>query len=162
MRRTSKREWGGSECKRSELSVPVEEQGRKFTVSVSAVTVMPRKTHIDEKPFVNLLKCRCDYAIEILDKGVFFFVELKGSDIVKAAEQLAYTIANLESYRHLLDYSLYTSRHACIVSSQGARPAILTRYQVFKRKIECRGFKVKCKTRQLTANVDANGGVVYM
>lgn len=161
MRRIPQKECKGLTGRRMPAVVSVEENSMRFTVSVLNGE-MPSKVRIDAKPFVDLLKCRCDYAIKVQGKGVFFFVELKGADIVKATEQLAYTIENLNAYRHLLDYSPYKSRHACIVSSHGMKPAISTRYQVYKRRIENCKFQVKCKVRQLTAKVNAVGAVEYM
>lgn len=161
MRRIPQNECKGRTCRGRPTVISVEENGKRFTVSVLNGE-MPDKVRIDAKPFVDLLKSRCDYAIKVLGKEVFFFVELKGADVVKAAEQLAYTIENLNAYRHLLDYSPYKSRHACIVSSHGMKPAILTRYQVYKRRIENCDFQVKCKVRQLTAKVNSAGIVEYM
>lgn len=161
MRRIPQKKCKGQTCKGRPTVISVEENSKRFTVSVLNGE-RPSKVRIDAKPFADLLKCRCDYAIKVSEEEVFFFVELKGADVVKAAEQLAYTIENLNVYRHLLDYSPYKSRHACIVSSHGMKPAISTRYQVYKRRIENCKFQVKCKVRQLTAKVNAVGAVEYM
>lgn len=97
-----------------------------------------------------------------MSKQVFFFIELKGEDVVKAAEQLAYTVEHLSVYRHLLDYKPFVKCHACIVASHGMKPAISTRFQLYERQIKRRGFEsLKCKTHQLTAKVSSGGEVSY-
>jgi len=149
---------------RKKLSASVSENGRNFSVLFEG-TSWAEKVHIDAEPYVGLLERRCDYAIKICcgrTGQAFFFVELKGDDVVKAAEQLAYTIRQRNAYRHQLDYSTFARRHACIVASHGMRPAIATRYQKYKRLIEELGFEsVKCRVRQLTAIVSSEGMVSY-
>lgn len=149
---------------RSCSSISVSEKNRKFTVVLDGASTA-KKIHVDNEPYVSLLACRCDYAIEVcrdVSKQVFFFIELKGEDVVKAAEQLAYTVEHLSAYRHLLDYKPFVKCHACIVASHGMKPAISTRFQLYERQIKRRGFEsLKCKTHQLTAKVSSGGEVSY-
>ena len=142
----------------------MSEENRTFTVVVPG-RCQPKKIHIDTEPFVKILKRRCDYAVEVFrdsQKQVFFFVELKGGDVLKAAEQLAYTAEHLDDYKHLLDYRPFAIRHACIVASQGLKPSITTRYQVWLARLKkCDFSSVKVRTHQLTALVDKSGKVSY-
>ena len=75
---------------------------------------------------------------------------------------LAYTAEHLNDYKHLLDYRPFALRHACIVASQGLKPSITTRYQVWQARLtKCDFACVKVRTRQLTALVDECGKVSY-
>ena len=149
---------------RKNSSESVVEKGRSFTVRVEGDR-KPVKMHIDGGDFIRLLKNRCDYAIEVFPDApfkAFFFVELKGEDVLKAAQQLLSTIENLNAYRHILDYTKFRKQFACIVSSKGPVPAITTRYQVIDRKIQSFGFeKLRCKTRKDIAIVRNDDSVSF-
>ena len=109
---------------RGESPVAVSEEGRTFRVVVSGER-RPNVVHIDAAPYVSLLKSRCDYAVEVFGdtpKQVFFFVELKGGDVLKALDQLVYTAEHLKDYCHLLNYGKFAVRHACVVASHGPPP----------------------------------------
>lgn len=148
---------------RRQTSVSVSEENRTFTVVVPG-RCQPKKIHIDTEPFVKILKRRCDYAVEVFrdsQKQVFFFVELKGGDVLKAAEQLAYTAEHLDDYKHLLDYRPFAIRHACIVASYIRVPT--TRFQCYIARVERCGFaKLIRRTHQLTARIDEGGNVSYV
>ncbi len=149
---------------RTSTTCPLKANGREFVLEVSGDR-KPDKIHIDGEPYTKLLKRRCDYAVEVFrddPKRAFFFVELKGEDVLKAAEQLVYTAEHLRDYRHLIDYRLYANRFACIVATHGMIPAISTRYQVCQARMKNCGFAaLKCKTRKMLVRMDAVGNVKW-
>lgn len=139
---------------RTETRIAVGENGRIFEAVISG-DCQPVKIHIDAEPYRSQLERRCDYAIQICphDTRAFFFVELKGTDVLKAAEQLLYSVECLQSL-----YQAYNvSRTACIVASCGPKPAISTRYQMYRAKLESRGFRLVCKTWRMMARIDQEG-----
>ena len=164
MRKLHQKKRAKTPVSRRQTSVSVSEESRTFTVVVPG-DCQPRRVRIDAEPYIRILKRRCDYAIEVFHdppKQVFFFVELKGGDVLKAVEQLAYTAEHLNDYKHLIDYRPFAIRHACIVASQGLKPSITTRYQVWQARLtKCDFARVKVRTRQLTALVDEGGKVSY-
>ena len=164
MRKTRQKKTVKAPAQRRQTTVSVSEENRTFTVVVPG-TCQPRRVRIDAEPYAGILKRRCDFAIEVFHdppKQVFFFVELKGGDVLKAVEQLAYTAEHLNEYKHLLDYRPFALRHACIVASQGLKPSITTRYQVWRARLKkCDFSSVKVRTHQLTALVDKSGKVSY-
>lgn len=155
---------GVSSVARTSMTCSLVENGREFVIEVPGGQ-KPDEIHIDGKPYAELLKSRCDYAIEVFHdkpKLAFFFVELKGEDVLKAAEQLVYTAEHLQDYRHLIDYKPYAKRWACIVATHGMIPAISTRYQVCQARMEKCGFApLKCKTRKMRVRMDASGNVTW-
>lgn len=160
MRKKAKR--GMSPVVRTSMTCSLKENGREFVLVVPCRR-KPDAIHIDDKPYTELLKSRCDYAIEVFHdepKRAFFFVELKGEDVLKAAEQLVYTAEHLQSYSHLMDYKPYTMRFACIVAAHGMVPSITTRYQACQKHLERCGFaNLKCKTRKMIVEMDADNNV---
>lgn len=132
------------------------ENGRECIVTVSG-SRRPDKIHIDAMPFTKLLKRRCDYAIQVFSETpqrAFFFVELKGGHVEKAAKQLLYTIEHLNEYKDLLDYIPYDKRYACIVAS--CMPPT-TQVKAVLEKIKARNFVVYRKSRQLSIVVAEDG-----
>lgn len=125
-------------------SIVVKENNRQFVVLVPA-NCDAEKIQIDTKDF-ETGKQRCDYAICITPtcKQLFFFVELKGSDILKAARQL---VATAESQKTL--YKGYVQKEAWVISG-GWRPAISTQYQVQERKLKKLDFVLKHATKTYT------------
>lgn len=162
MRKIVQKKRGKAPVPRRQISVSVSEESRTFTVVIPGRCQL-KKIHIDTEPFVKILKRRCDYAVEVFrdsQKQVFFFVELKGGDVLKAAEQLAYTAEHLDDYKHLLDYQPFAIRHACIVASYIRVPT--TRFQCYIARVERCGFeKLIRRTHQLTARIDEGGNVSY-
>ena len=78
MRKKVKR--GMSPVVRTSMTCSLKENGREFVLVVPCRR-KPDTIHIDDKPYTELLKSRCDYAIEVFHdepKRAFFFVELKG------------------------------------------------------------------------------------
>lgn len=149
---------------RTSMTCSLKENGRECVIEIPGDR-KPDKIHIDDKPYTELLKSRCDYAIEVFHdepKRAFFFVELKGEDVLKAAEQLVYTAEHLQNYRHLIDYKLYAKRWACIVATHGMMPAILTRYQKYEAQLKRCGFQaLKCKTRKMLVRLNIEGDVTW-
>ena len=155
---------GVAHVARTSMTCSLKENGREFVLEVSGGRI-PDAIHVDDNPYTELLKSRCDYAIEVFHdepKRAFFFVELKGEDVLKAAEQLVYTAEHLQDYRHLMNYKPYAKRLACIVATHGMIPAISTRYQVCQTRMEKCGFAaLKCKTRKMLVRMDASGNVTW-
>ncbi|MGN0888231.1 MAG: hypothetical protein ACI4UY_05035 [Kiritimatiellia bacterium] len=120
--------------------IVVTENYRSF--SVSTVDGTSDSVHIDAPGFANLPN-RCDYAVRVSPTRPkhFFFVELKGNDVVKAARQLVCTIENLSAM-----YAGYTKKEAWVISG-GWRPAISTAFQVEGAKAKKYGFDLKYRTR---------------
>ena len=155
---------GVAQVIRTSMSCSLKENGREFVIEVSGDR-KPDKIHIDDNPYTELLKSRCDYAIEVFHdepQRVFFFVELKGEDVLKAAEQLVYTAEHLQNYCHLVDYTPYAKRFACIVATHGMIPAILTRYQKCQARLKKCGFEaLKCKTRRMLVRMDVAENITW-
>ena len=140
MRKLHQKKRAKTPVSRRQTSVSVSEESRTFTVVVPG-DCQPRRVRIDAEPYIRILKRRCDYAIEVFHdppKQVFFFVELKGGDVLKAVEQLAYTAEHLNDYKHLIDYRPFAIRHACIVASYVRVPT--TRIQYYVERIRRCGF----------------------
>ena len=117
-------------------SIVASENSRKFEV------IVPRKcdadkVHIDTADYEPGLK-RCDYAIRVTPthKQFFYYVELKGNDILKAAEQLVSTIEKRKS-----DYAGYMQKEAWVISG-GWRPTVDTQFQKYGRIIRKFGFRL--------------------
>lgn len=149
---------------RTTMTCSLKENGREFLIEVSGGR-KPNKIHIDDNPYAKLLKSRCDYAIEVFHdepKQAFFFVELKGEDVLKAAEQQVYAAEHLQDYCHLMDYTPYAKRFACIVATRGMSPSILTRYQKYEARLKKCGFEaLKCKTRRMLVRMDVAENVKW-
>lgn len=149
---------------RTSMICSLKENGREFVLEVSGGR-KPDKIHIDDNPYTELLKSRCDYAIEVFHdepRRAFFFVELKGEDVLKAAEQLVYTAEHLKDYCHLIDYTPYAKRYACIVAARGMMPAITTRYQACQKHLERCGFaSLICRTRKMIVTMDAHSNIKF-
>lgn len=131
----------------------VSENNRRFEV-ISDVSTRPVTIHVDSSVFRHLKK-RCDYAIQVdpVCPKWFFFIELKGNDVIKAAQQLEYTIANT------LDlYHDYDNREAWVIAG-GGHYIITTAFQLEKKKVMRWGFDLKYQTRQKTVDVTSNVGV---
>ena len=68
------------------------EGGRSFILDNKSGHVI-RRWAIDNVVFKNSTEIRCDYLIEVQKKKVtYFWVELKGKDLVKACKQILNTI----------------------------------------------------------------------
>ena len=124
-----------------ERSIVVKENNRQFVV------VVPQKSdadkiHIDTGNCETSMK-QCDYAIRVTPtrKQFFYYVELKGNDVVEAAKQLVATAGKRKS-----DYDGYEQREAWVISG-GWCPAVNTQFQVQQRMIRKFGFELKHKTR---------------
>lgn len=128
-------------------SIVVKENNRQFEVVVPC-KCGAQKIQIDTKDF-ETGKQRCDYAICITPtrKQVFYFVELKGSDVVKAARQL---VATAESRKQL--YKGYVHKEAWVISG-GWCPAVNTQFQVEGRKLAKLDIVLKHATKKYTSNL---------
>ena len=118
-------------------SIVVSENNRQFEV------IVPRKcdadkVHIDTADYETGVK-RCDYAIRVTPthKQFFYYVELKGSDVIKAAKQLVSTIEKRKT-----DYAGYVQKEAWVICSKW-RPAVNTQFQKYDRTIRRFGFKLQ-------------------
>ena len=125
-----------------ERSIVVKENNRQFEV------VVPKKSdadkiHIDTEDYETGQK-RSDYAIRVTPtcKQFFYYVELKGSDVIKAAKQLVATAGKRKS-----DYNGYEQREAWVISG-GWNPAVNTQFQVQKRIISKFKFELKHSTKK--------------
>lgn len=76
--------------------VVVAEKGRKFTV-IAPKDSTCEKIKVDGGLITSDRKKKCDWAIKVSSDGVghFFFVELKGADLMYAIKQLEATIGQL-------------------------------------------------------------------
>lgn len=133
--------------RRSQSKISVSENNRRFEVVVNRGCGADW-VHIDDPAYAHLAR-RCDYAIRVSPGNPrhFFFVELKGNDVIKAAEQLEYTVANLKAM-----YSAYASRQAWVIAG-GFRPAVQTRWQVLQRKMKACGFKMFHQTKSWSVDL---------
>ena len=88
-------------------------------------------------------KTRCDNALELTKHSRIYFIELKGSDVKKAATQITQTIAN---YKTSLNGFIVFGR---IVCSRAPRPAIRSsQFTALKRTISQLGGDLKIGTRK--------------
>ena len=117
-------------------SIVVSENNRKFEV------IVPRKcdadkVHIDTADYETGVK-RCDYVIRVTPthKQFFYYVELKGNDIQKAAKQLVSTVETRKS-----EYGGYKQKEAWVIGG-GWRPAMGTQFQRYDRIIRKFGFRL--------------------
>lgn len=122
--------------------VVVTENNRSF--SVATTDLAADSIHIDAPEFYTL-PCRCDFAIRVssLFPKQFFFTELKGNDVIKAAKQLVCTIENLAVL-----YEPYAHREAWVISG-GWRPAVSTAFQIQRAKAHKHGFELKHRTHSI-------------
>lgn len=125
-----------------ESSIVVKENNRQFVV------VVPKNCDADSI-HIDIGNCetgmkRCDYAIRVTPtrKQFFYYVELKGSDVVEAAKQLVATAGSRKS-----DYDGYEEREAWVISG-GWSPAVNTQFQVQKRIISKFKFELKHSTKK--------------
>ena len=130
-----------------ERSIVVSENRRQFTV------VVPIRSdadiiHVDTADYETGVK-RCDYAIRVTPtrKQVFYYVELKGNDVIRAAKQLVSTVEKRKS-----DYAGYMQKEAWVISG-GWRPAVNTQFQIQRGKIKKLGFELKHKTKAHTISL---------
>lgn len=124
--------------------IVVKENNRRFSVVVPLKSDAD-KCHIDTQDYETGEK-RCDYAIRVTptSKRFFYYVELKGNDVIKAARQLVSTVEKQQS-----DYKDYECKEAWIISG-GWNPAISTRFQFLQRSLKKFGFELKYKTNEHT------------
>lgn len=130
-----------------ERLIVVKENNRQFVV------VVPQKSdankfQVDTEDYETGLK-RCDYAICITPthKQFFYYVELKGNDVIKAAKQLVSTVEKRKS-----DYAGYAQKEAWVISG-GWRPAVNTQFQIQRVKIKKLGFELRHMTRTHTISL---------
>ena len=74
MRKKVKR--GVPHVARASMTCSLVENGREFVLEVSGGRI-PDAIHVDDKPYADLLKRRCDYAIEVFHdepKRAFFWL----------------------------------------------------------------------------------------
>lgn len=94
--------------------VVVEENGRKFTVVVPK-SAKSEKIRVDGGLINSNKKKKCDWAIRINpnEQEHFFFVELKGTDLLYAIDQLEATIVELRDL-----HKAYADKQAHAVCSR--------------------------------------------
>ncbi|MDQ2752789.1 MAG: hypothetical protein M3R72_07180 [Bacteroidota bacterium] len=94
-----------------------EENGRSFTLQNESKFLI-KKWAIDKVVFKDRIDERCDYLILIHKKTekVYYWIELKGSDIVKACEQIMNTIKQVDA-----EIKVHEAR---IISSKTPIPAL--------------------------------------
>ena len=126
---------------KKERLIVVRENNRQFSVVVPYYSDAD-KYHIDTLDYETGVK-RCDYAIRVTPthKRFFYYIELKGNDVIKAAKQLVSTVEKRES-----DYKGYAHKEAWIISG-GWHPAINTQFQIQQGKLRKFGFDLKYKTK---------------
>lgn len=115
-----------SKCKVTELK-------SSFVIS-SPNPVIFEKIKFDECncPISKPTEKRCDWVIDSISNNTYYFIELKGADIVKALEQLENSVKIVQPKK----------RFEChIVKSNGAGgiPSFSTRFQVIKKKMVALG-----------------------
>lgn len=73
-----------------------KEKGRSFTLDNQSGFLI-RKWAVDKNIFKNRVEKRCDYLllVEKMKKSVYFFIEIKGSDVIEACKQINSTIENI-------------------------------------------------------------------
>ncbi len=101
-----------------EVSNPTaEENGRSFTLQNESKCIV-KKWAIDKVVFKDRIDERCDYLILVHKKieKVYYWIELKGSDVVKACKQILNTIHQIE-----VEGRVHEAR---IVSSKTPAPAL--------------------------------------
>lgn len=129
-------------------SIVVSENNRQFEV------IVPRKcdadkVHIDTADYEPELK-RCDYAIRVTPthKQFFYYVELKGNDILKAAKQLVTTVETRKS-----EYDGYKRKEAWVIGG-GWCLAVNTQFQKYGRIIKKKfRFELQYMTRTHTVSL---------
>ena len=126
--------------------VVVTENSRSF--SVVTTDFASDSIHIDTSEFASL-PSRCDFAVRVSSSMPkhFFFAELKGNDVIKAAKQLVCTIEKLTAL-----YKAYAHREAWVISG-GWRPAVMTSFQIQRAKALKFGFDLKHRTRTMTVDL---------
>ena len=73
-----------------------KEKGRSFTLDNQSAFLV-KKWAIDKNIFKNKPEKRCDYLllVERKQKPIYYWIELKGSDIIEACRQIRSTIENI-------------------------------------------------------------------
>lgn len=80
-----------------ERSMPsVSEKGKTFTLDNRESRIGVRCIKVDDCVFMSIDGKKCDYIFEVSNRSRVYFIELKGSDIVKAISQLLETIEKLK------------------------------------------------------------------
>jgi hypothetical protein len=72
------------------------ENGKTFRLDNSSGAIV-RKVKVDKCIVQKLGEGRCDYLMNIDDKKIVYFIELKGGDLRKALKQISDTIEYLKS-----------------------------------------------------------------
>jgi hypothetical protein len=89
------RNFGDCEEIKSDLFIPISENNKKITF-INEKRCKIRKIHIDGCVIKDNNMLKCDYLI-IDNKNIEYYIELKGSDINHAIEQLEATITYINA-----------------------------------------------------------------
>ena len=89
------------------VSYPVaEENGLSFTLQNDSKLVV-KKWAVDNVVFKGRKEKRCDYLLFVkgIDIDVYYWIELKGSDVIKACEQILSTINMIVIDKNAIQHS---------------------------------------------------------
>lgn len=94
------------------VSTPTAKEGSRSFSLDNQSGYLVKKWTIDKNIFKDNMEERCDYLIEIQkpDRSVYYWIELKGKDLVKACRQILNTI-------RLINYSEEADHEARVITS---------------------------------------------
>ncbi len=98
----------------------LKEHNRSFTLD-NRSRYLVKKWRIDKVVFKDSTEERCDYLLEVQkhDKFVYYWIELKGKDLVKACRQILNAI-------RLIDVSEAAEQQARVITTGTSKIDILT------------------------------------
>lgn len=127
---------------RSEKTITVEENKRKFIIDNKRSLSV---NHVKVDGHLIKSGCRCDHLFEIECLTKVFYVELKGSDIKHALEQLTATIKFCKEFHKSF------LKECFIVCSRVPKETAST--QVLKVRLSKDGIKLRISSNELIVNV---------
>ena len=127
---------------RKDKIIRVEENKKKFIINNKDLLLI---NHVKVDGYLITTGNRCDHLFEIISLKKVFYVELKGSDIKHALEQLLDTIIFCEKFHANFNKECF------IVCSRV--PKETPRTQVLKVNLSKKGIKLKVSSNELVVNL---------
>ena len=126
------------------VSRPTAEEGRRSFSLDNESKLVIKKWAIDKVVFENRIEERCDYLVlvERVSSNIYYWIELKGSDVVKACRQILKTV-------ELVTVNENAVQEARIITSKTPVPALRDiNYLKLEKQMLKLGGRLKVYTNQ--------------
>ncbi|MDM1272591.1 hypothetical protein [Acinetobacter indicus] len=124
-----------NKCSQKEITKPISNckvsEGKSSFVLSSKVPLIFNKVKFDDCKckISNPLGARCDWVIEPNGDYKFYFIELKGGDIVKALTQIENTVSIIKPSKPF-------ECHIVKSGGSGSVPSFNTKFQILQKKFK--------------------------